>query len=126
MQLLRSLTLLLALASPLAAQAGRPVTSDDYFSLKSVGDPALSPDGRQVVYTVTRIERAQNRRMTALWLVSTDAGAAPRQLTVSGVSSSAPRWSPDGKAIAFLSSRPTPGDSASARPQLYLLRTDGG
>ena len=125
MHLLRTLTFLLAAAGPLAAQA-RPVTSDDYFSFKSIGDPALSPDGKQVVYTVTRVERAQNRRMTSIWLVPADAGAPPRQLTLNAVSSSAPRWSPDGKAIAFLSSRPAPGDSASARSQLYLLRTDGG
>jgi dipeptidyl aminopeptidase/acylaminoacyl peptidase len=126
MPLLRSLAFLLAATAPLAAQSTRPVASDDYFSFKSVGDPALSPDGKQVVYTVTRVERAQNRRMTSIWLVPVDAGAPPRQLTVSTVSSSAPRWSPDGKAIGFLSSRPTPGDSVSARSQLYLLRTDGG
>jgi dipeptidyl aminopeptidase/acylaminoacyl peptidase len=126
MPFLRTLTFLLTAAAPLAAQPPRPVASDDYFSFKSVGDPALSPDGKQIVYTVTRVERAQNRRMTSIWLVSTDAGAAARQLTLNSVSSSAPRWSPDGKAIAFLSSRPSPGDSTSARSQLYLLRTDGG
>jgi dipeptidyl aminopeptidase/acylaminoacyl peptidase len=126
MRLLRALALLLVAAGPLAGQARRPVTSEDYFSFKSVGDPALSPDGTQLLYTVTRVDRAPNRRFTAIWLVPVDAGAPARQLTGNAVSSSAPRWSPDGKAVAFTSSRPTAGDDASSRSQLYLLRLDGG
>lgn len=109
------------------AQSPRPVTSDDYFSFKFVADPQLSPDRKQVLFTVTGVDRAANRRMTAIWLAPTDsASGAPRQLTAASVSSSSPSWTPDGKSIAFLSSRPVPGDSASARSQLYLLRLDGG
>src|SRR5438094_8339672 len=105
----------------LSAQTRRPITSEDYFSFKFVGDPALSPDGRQAAYTVTRVDRAQNRRMSAIWLVPVDGGAPARQLTAGAVSSSAPRWRPDGKAIAFAAVRPVPGESASQRSQEFLL-----
>jgi dipeptidyl aminopeptidase/acylaminoacyl peptidase len=113
-------------AAPLAAQTRRPVTSDDYFNLKVAGDPALSPDGKLVAYTVTRVDRALNRRVSAIWLVPADGSAAPRQLTAGSMSSSAPLWRPDGKAIAFSSVRPLPGDSASLRSQEYLLELTGG
>lgn len=126
MRLARAVTLLLTLAAPLAAQARRGVTSDDYFSFNFVGDPSLSPDGKQLVYTVTRVDRAQNRRITAISLVPADGSAPPRPLTSGNLSSSAPRWAPDGKAIAFISTRPVTGDEASTRSQLYLLRLDGG
>src|SRR5438552_6579629 len=123
---LRSILLLVAVGLPVPGQAQRPITSEDYYTFKSVGDPALSPDGSQVVYSVTRVERQLNRRMTTIWLVPGDASSPPRQLTASDVSSSAPKWSPDGKSLAFISSRPVAGDPASTRSQLYLLRLDGG
>src|ERR1044072_465083 len=113
-------------AAPLAAQTRRPVTSDDYFNLKVAGDPALSPDGKLVAYTVTRVDRALNRRVSAIWLVPADGSAPPRQLTAGSMSSSAPLWRPDGKAIAFSSVRPLPGDSASLRSQEYLHGLSGG
>ncbi|HEV8356262.1 MAG TPA: S9 family peptidase [Gemmatimonadales bacterium] len=118
------------LAAPLAARTSssqeRPAASDDYFSFKFVADPALAPDGKQVVYTVTRVDRALNRRVSSIWLVPADGSAPPRQLTLGSVSSSAPLWRPDGRAIAFTSVRVVAGDSSSTRPQLYLLSLDGG
>jgi dipeptidyl aminopeptidase/acylaminoacyl peptidase len=128
MRLVRAATLLLLVTAPcsLSAQVRRAVRSDDYFSFKSAVDPSLSPDGRQVLYGVTRVERAQNRRVTSLWLVPADGSAPGRPLTAGNVSSSAPLWTPDGRAVAFTSTRSAPGDDASARPQLYLLRLDGG
>ena len=87
------------------------------MKMHRVAEPAVSPDGKWVVYTVATPDMDANRNASNIWLVSTESGA-PVQLTQSGKDSS-PVWSPDGKMIAFLSSRA--GDS-----QIYLLSLDGG
>jgi dipeptidyl aminopeptidase/acylaminoacyl peptidase len=107
----------LLLAGTLCAAEKRGVTPEDYYSFANVGDPQISPDGRQAAFTVTRVNTATNRRNSEIWLASLDGNSAPRQLT-SGASSTSPRWAVDGNAIAFLSARP---DS-----QVYLLPMTGG
>ena len=84
---------------------GRPVTIDDLFNITLVGDPRLSPDGTQVAYVVTRLDKTADDYRSAVWLVPT-AGGDPRQLTAGNARDSAPRWSPDGRQIAFVSTRP--------------------
>src|ERR1700743_2552532 len=101
-----------------AQDAGKhAITFVDMMKLHRVAEPALSPDGKWVVYTVATPDMDANRNASNIWLVSTE-GGAPIQLTQSGKDSS-PVWSPDGKMIAFLSSRS--GDS-----QVYLLSMNGG
>jgi dipeptidyl aminopeptidase/acylaminoacyl peptidase len=103
---------------------GRGITAEDYFGFHFIADTAISPDGRLVAYTMTTIDAAANRRVSAVWVVEAHGGSEPRQLSAAGFSSSAPRWSPDGKRLAFLSSR-TAGAEA-ARPQIWVLPMDGG
>src|SRR5262247_2155171 len=109
------LLLCLLLIGSTAAQQPRGVTPEDYFSFEFLNDPHISPDGKLVAYVVTKIDKAQNRRQSSIWLVTTDSSRAPWQFTTSPQSSSSPRWSPDGQSIAFLSSRPesTPGPGAN-------------
>ncbi len=107
----------LGMASPLFA-AGRPMTVDDLLAVKSVSDPQVSPDGRLVAYVVSEIDREAGKSNSSLWLVSVD-GGEPRRLTTSPGSNNHPRWSPDGKSIAFVSTR---GGSS----QVWLLPVDGG
>ncbi len=95
----------------------RPVTFDDLIRMQRVSEAQISPDGKSVAYTVATPDMDANRNASNIWVVSMSGGAAI-QLTRSGHDSS-PAWSPDGKRLAFLSSRG--GDS-----QVFLLFMDGG
>jgi dipeptidyl aminopeptidase/acylaminoacyl peptidase len=108
-----------ALAAPAAAQQQRPMTAQDLWSMGRVGAPAVSPDGRSVVYTVTHYDLEADRGRTHLWLVPV-AGGEPRQLTHGDASASAPAWSPDGRSIAFVTAR---GDDGR---QIWLMPAAGG
>ncbi len=105
---------------PLQAQAPtrRAMTFDDLMAMQRISEAQISPDGRYVAYSVGTPEMDANRIERNIWVVSTSPGNAPRQLTQTG-HDTRPQWSPDGKKIAFLSSR----DGA---PQIYLMGAQGG
>ena len=108
----------------------RGITPEDYFSFEFLSDPRIAPDGKLVAYVVTKVDRAQNRRTSSIWMVPPDGTGAPRQFTTSPQSTNSPRWRPDGKALAFLSTRPAgetaAGASEQPRAQVYLLSMSGG
>ena len=97
--------------------AKHAITFDDLIKLQRVAEPAISPDGKWVAYTVAVPDMEANRNASNIWLAPTAVGEAI-QLTQSGKDSS-PVWSPDGKMIAFISSRSGDG-------QVYLLSMEGG
>ena len=106
--------------SVLAQDAKRPMSLDDFFSLRRVSDAQISPDGKQVVYAVGAVDMEKNRVPRNLWLASTDKDKpAHRQLTSADKSDTHPRWSPDGKAILFESTR-------SGTSQLWIINVAGG
>ena len=82
----------------------RTFTIDDLLKIRRVSDPQISPDGRSIAYTITDTDKAANKRTTQVYLIPTD-GGEPRALTNEKQSSHSPRWSPDGKRIAFVSAR---------------------
>lgn len=98
----------------------RTIQPDDLFSLKFVHDARFSPDGTLVVYVVSHTdgERDKEKEHSALWLMSLKSGES-RQLTSGEISDNTPRWSPDGKQIAFISAR-------TEKPQVYVIPADGG
>jgi dipeptidyl aminopeptidase/acylaminoacyl peptidase len=119
----------LFIATAVISQTPRGITPEDYFSFEFVTDPRISPDGKLVAYVVTKVDRAQNRRNSAVWLVTTDGSRGPWQFTTSPQAANSPRWSPDGQSLAFLSSRPTGEPAAGTeapRPQIYVLSMSGG
>lgn len=132
MSLLRGIAVgLLSIASlgcvALSAQTKRGVTPEDYLSFRFAGDPHLSPDGKSVAYVLTVIDRKKNRRESSIWMVPSDGSSTPRRLSAQGANSNSPRWSPDGKTLAFLSSRASDSNGAEKpKPQIYLLAMSAG
>lgn len=97
----------------------RRLTVDDYFAIRDVTDPQISPDGKWVAYTVTTKELSDDKNVDRVWMVPT-AGGDAIPMTVEEYSSSHPRWSPDGKFLAFLSER------SDGKKQIWILNREGG
>ncbi len=115
-----------SLAVPSHAQQRGP-TLEDLFTVNAIGGVTLSPDGRTVLYTVNESDLEENETDIDIWLVRRDgeAWADPVQMTRNPANETRPRWRPDGRAFAFLSSRDGESDGAQER-KLFLMRVSGG
>jgi dipeptidyl aminopeptidase/acylaminoacyl peptidase len=114
--------LLLVVAAPRAAEK-RLITENDLLKFTWIADPQIEPDGSTVAFVRVTVNEKESGYETSLFTVATSGADAPRRLT-SNVRDTAPRWSPDGRRIAFVRSvekdgKPQPG-------QVYLLDMSGG
>jgi dipeptidyl aminopeptidase/acylaminoacyl peptidase len=108
-----------AVSAPQSATTQRAITIDDLFRIREVSDPQVSLDGQVIAYTVKSSSLREDKTEERIWTVPT-AGGEPTPMTSENVSSSHPRWSPDGKYLAFLSER------NEGKAQVWLLNRNGG
>jgi len=95
----------------------KPFTVDDAVNMVSVSNPLISPDGKWILFSKDELKWKDNKRERYLWLVSADGGEAFKYTNTEGDSS--PRWSPDGKHLAFLRGK-------EEKRQVWMMRTSGG
>ncbi len=112
-------TLLVMLSAAMLFAQRKPFDVDALLSLKRVADPAVSPDGKWVAFSVQTVDLAANSKPSQIWIVPLEGGAPPRQITHDGETNSRPRWSPDSRRIAYISSR-------AGSSQIWLMDPDGG
>ena len=98
----------------------RNMTPEDITRIRWVSDAQISPDGQRVAFVVTTLCEERDQYLSNIWMVAVD-GGAPRRLTSGDKRDGAPRWSPDGTRLAFVSER-----QGQKRPQLYVMPLDGG
>ncbi len=103
-----------------AQGARRPLVPGDIYRIKNVSDPQVAPDGDWVAYTVSTADSASNKNDSDVWMVKWD-GSRQVRLTSTAESESRPRWSPDGKYLAFTSAR-----QGAKGGQVWLLDRAGG
>ncbi len=99
----------------------RDISLDDLAKLQRVSGPVVSPDGEWVVYSVSQVDTKEDKSQSHLWMVKWD-GSVHLQLTYGKEGASAPKFSPDGRYISFLSSRPGPAKG----DQVWVMDRRGG
>src|SRR6185369_6081978 len=113
------INLLLAVAAVLfclLVTHAQTITPEDILSIRELSDIQLSPDGKRVAFVITEPAASNTQpRASNIWVMRVDGSESPRPLVPGLINAGSPRWSPDGKTLAFLS------DHARAGVQIYLL-----
>jgi dipeptidyl aminopeptidase/acylaminoacyl peptidase len=99
------------------------ITAEDLYQFELISDVRISPDGERIIYSVQRVDQETEKKYDNLWMVETQVSKpAPWQFTVGDHNDTRPRWSPDGKQIAFLSNR----SDVDKPPSLFIIPVQGG
>jgi dipeptidyl aminopeptidase/acylaminoacyl peptidase len=124
MKHLLSIVAVVGLSATMPSAADRrPITETDLFKFVWVADPQIAPDGSHVAFVHVTADEKKDQYDTSIWLAKSDGSQPPRQLT-SGTRDISPRWSPDGRILAF--ARSTEKDGRAQPPQIHLLSMLGG
>jgi dipeptidyl aminopeptidase/acylaminoacyl peptidase len=116
-RLLISVSLLAMIAISAGAQSKNPLSFNELVAMKRISDAQISPDGKQIAFVTGVVDKLENRTKQSIWLVQV-AGGDPRQLIISEKSDYSPRWSHDGRWLAFISTR-------AGAPQVFVAAADG-
>ena len=114
----------LSLTLTATAQEKRALTPEDLVGIRGVADPKISPDGKRIAFVVTEpadSNKPEKARDDNIWMVPVDGSEPARLFASSPKSESSPRWSPDGRRLAFLSDR-----GEDNQKQIWLMHADGG
>jgi dipeptidyl aminopeptidase/acylaminoacyl peptidase len=103
----------------------RPLALADLAKQRGVADPQVSPDGRWIAYTVSTIDAEKDKRDTDVWMIGWDGVDRVRLTSLADSSESKPRWSPDGRYLAFIAKRGD-DDEKKLGAQVWLLDRRGG
>ncbi|MDB5074704.1 MAG: peptidase prolyl oligopeptidase active site domain protein [Chloroflexi bacterium] len=102
-------------------QSKRPITPDDVVLAPTLSDPQVSPDGSNVAFVLGEASRVGQHEKTAIWLMPVAGDEPARPFTSGDAHDFGPRWSPEGRFLAFISDRHERG-----KPQPYLIAVQGG
>src|SRR5438874_12547488 len=102
-----------------ASATRRGMRPDDLFRIRWLSDAQIQPGGQGVAFVVTTLSEADDEYRSSIWLAPVEGGEA-RPFTRGTRRDTAPRWSPDGQQLAFLS------DRDGEKPQLYVMPASGG
>src|SRR5438477_8189091 len=114
---MRRVVLVVLCAAAVCVAQKQPFTVDTMLKLARISEPALSPDGNQVAFTVQTVDLEKNSKPSQIYVMPAQ-GGSPRQITTEGTTNERPRWSPDSKQIYFVSNR---GGSS----QIWAMNADG-
>ena len=114
--------ILISMVSLASSETKRAMTIVDLINVPSLGDPRLSPDGGQLLYTLSEPDWGKNERIRHIWRINSD-GSNPIKMTNGENGESSPRWSPNGSLIAFITER---GETDDANNQIFIISNHGG
>src|SRR5580692_8438604 len=118
----RCFLLILPVVTASMAQSPRAMTLVDVMNVPQISDPQVSANGREILYVRSEPDWKANRRIGHIWKVNSD-GSGALQMTAGTDGENTPRWSPDGKTIAFIAKRDAGPDAVA---QIFLISAAGG
>jgi len=97
------------------------ISAEDLYRFQAITGCAISPDGQHVAFALHRVDRRSEKKYANIWIASTNGGGTPTQFTFGDQRDVQPRWSPDGKQLAYLSNQ-----HSARQSQITIIPLGGG